>query len=84
MQAQTFHVRITDGRRIVLPPELCHSLSVGVGDTMVVRLEDNHVTLDSVERTIDRFQQLVADRVPAGTSLVDELIADRTLAAQRE
>ncbi len=89
MQAQTFHaetyhVRIGDGRRVVLPSEFCRSMSVGIGDMIVVRIEHDHATLNSVERTIDRFQSLVADHVPSNVSLVDELIADRQHAARHE
>ena len=81
MHSQTFHVRIGDGRRVVFPSELCRSMSVGIGDTVVVRVEDDRATLSSVERTIDRFQSLVAKRVPPDVSLVDELLADREAAA---
>ncbi|MDP1798011.1 MAG: AbrB/MazE/SpoVT family DNA-binding domain-containing protein [Planctomycetaceae bacterium] len=84
MHRQTFHVRIGDGRRVVLPSELCRSLSVRVGDTLVVRIEDGRATLNSVDRMIDRFQSLVAARVPQDISLVDELIADREAAALHE
>ncbi len=78
---QTYHVRIGDGRRVVLPSALCRSLSIGIGDTMIVRMESDRATLTSVEQTIDRFQSLVAAHVPANVSLVDELIADREAAA---
>ncbi len=71
MQHQTFHVRIGDGRRVVFPSELCRSMSVGIGDMVVVRVEDDRTTLSSAERTIDRFQSLVAQHVPPDVSLVD-------------
>ena len=84
MEPHTYQMRIGEGRRVVLPPEVCQSLSVGIGDTIVVRLEEDRATLGSVDRTIDRFQKLVAAKVPAGVSLVDELIAERAEMAVRE
>jgi len=66
MQAESYHLKIGEGRRIVLPAEVCRSLAVNVGDTLIVRLEDDRATLNSVDKTIERFQALVAERVPAG------------------
>lgn len=84
MQAQTFHVRISDGRRVVLPSELCKSMSLDIGDTLIVRMEPDRTTLSSVDRTVTRFQSLLAERVPSGFSAVDELIAEREDSARRE
>lgn len=84
MNPHPYHLKIGGGRRVVLPAELCRTLSLGVGDTVIVRVEEDHATLRSVDRTIARFQTLLAQRVPAGTSLVDELIAEREDEARRE
>jgi len=84
MEPHTYHLRIGGGRRVVLPPEVCQSLAVGIGDTLVVRLEAERATLGSVDRTIDRFQKLLAAKVPVGVSLVEELIAERAEMAGRE
>ena len=84
MQAHSYHVKIGEGRRVVLPSEVCRSMSLGIGDTIIVRVEDNRATLSSVDRTIERFQSLLAERVPHGVSLVDELIAEREDASLRE
>lgn len=84
MESHTYQMRIGEGRRVVLPPEVCQSLAVGIGDTLVVRLEADRATLGSVDRTIDRFQKLLAAKVPVGVSLVEELIAERAEMAGRE
>ena len=84
MQAQTFHIRIGNGRRVVLPSEVCKSMSLNVGDTLIVRIEPDRTTLSSVERTVARFQAMLADPVPPGFNAVDELIAEREDAALRE
>ena len=84
MQSQPYHIKIGEGRRVVLPSEVCKSMSLGIGDTIIVRVEDNRATLSSVDRTIERFQSLLAERVPPGVSLVDELIAERAEASLHE
>lgn len=84
MNPESYHLKIGGGRRIVLPSDLCRNLSLDVGDTVIVRLEDDQATLRSVDRTISRFQSLLAQRVPPGTSLVNELIAEREDEAARE
>lgn len=83
MQSQPYHIRIGEGRRVVLPAEVCKSMSLGIGDTIIVRVEDNRAMLSGVVRTIERFQSLLAERVPYGISLVDELIAEREEASMR-
>ena len=77
MKVETFRIRIGTGRRIVLPNEVCGLLSLAVGDRMIVRVESDHATLSSADRTVERFQSMLADRVPVGYSAVDELIAER-------
>ncbi len=84
MTAGSYHVKIGEGRRVVLPSEVCRSMSLGVGDTIIVRVDEDRATLSSVERTVERFQSLLAERIPPGVSLVDELIADREEASLRE
>ena len=59
-------------------------MSLGIGDTLIVRVEPDRTTLSSVERTVERFQSMLAERVPAGYSAVDELIAEREDASLRE
>lgn len=84
MDTQTFHVKIGNGRRVVLPSEVCRSMSLRIGDVLVVRVDPEQLTLSSIERTVERFQSMVAARVPQGYRAVDELIAEREDAASRE
>lgn len=84
MNQQSFHLKVGDGRRIVLPTEVCRRLSVGIGDEIVLRVEDDHATLSSVDQTIARFQAILAECVPPGVSMVDDLIHERREEAMRE
>ena len=84
MQTETYHVRIGDGRRVVLPAEVCKSMSLDVGDTLIVRVDPERTTLTSVERTVARFQSMLSKRMSPGFSAVDELISEREDASSRE
>lgn len=84
MQTEHYHLRVGEGRRIVLPTEVCRTLAVNIGDTLVIRRDENQFTVSSVDRTIQRFQELLAANVPAEVNLVDQLIAEREAAAGDE
>lgn len=47
MKVETFRIRIGTRRRIVLPREVCELLSLAVGDTMIVQLENDKTTKQS-------------------------------------
>lgn len=84
MNSHPYHLKLGEGRRLVLPADVCRGLALGVGDTVIVRLEDDRATLRSVDHTISRFQALLTERVPRERSLVDELIAEREEESLRE
>jgi bifunctional DNA-binding transcriptional regulator/antitoxin component of YhaV-PrlF toxin-antitoxin module len=84
MGHQIFQVRVSDGRRVVLPPEVCKLLKLEIGDTVIVDVSNGHVELQSLETNLAQFRALAASKVPPGVSLVDELIAERRAEAERE
>lgn len=84
MQTHTYHVKIGEGRRVVLPAEVCRAMSLGIGDTVILRVENDRASLSSVEKTIARFQSMLASRTPAGYSAIDELISEREDASLSE
>ncbi len=51
---------------------------------MVLRIEDNELRISTMKRRVERVQRLVRRHVKPGTSLVDDLIAERREAARRE
>ena len=68
--------------RIVVPAQFRKALGFQPGETLVARVEDDHLVLEkpeSVERRIRARFRGVADR-----SLADELIAERREEAQRD
>ena len=84
MNQQSFHVKIGDGRRVVLPTEVCRQLGLGVGDDVVLRIENDRATISSVDHAIARFQSILARQLPPDANLVGELISERREEAKRE
>jgi bifunctional DNA-binding transcriptional regulator/antitoxin component of YhaV-PrlF toxin-antitoxin module len=84
VENQLFHVKVSDGRRVVLPHEACKELGVEVGDTLIVNVGNGKVELHTFDTTLAEFRALLASKVPPGVSVVDELLAERRDAANRE
>ena len=59
-------------------------MGVGVGDELVLVLEDEGVRLLTPRQAVKRAQVLVRKYVPAGASLADELIEERRKETGRE
>lgn len=76
--------RLDEDGRILLPSAFREALGLRAGDTVIVALEGGELRLWSLERGIERAQEMVRPYATAGTSLVDELIAERHAEAGRE
>jgi hypothetical protein len=55
-----------------------------VGDEVVLRIEDDELRITTQQRRIERAQRRARRYLKAGTSLVDELLAERRQAARNE
>lgn len=75
-----FTLKMSEDGRIVIPAEVREALAIKVGD--VVMLDE--ARLFTRREQLRRAQALVRQYVPEGVSLVDELIAERRAAAERE
>lgn len=84
MDDNSYRVRVSEGRRVVLPAAACRELDIDVGDTVVVRVAGGDVRLQSLSSVVDRFRKKLRRKVPSSRSLVDELIAERRAEAARE
>jgi AbrB family looped-hinge helix DNA binding protein len=81
---QETRTRVNENGRVVIPATFRKAMGIKVGDEVVLRMEDNELRILTLKRRIERAQQLVRQHVKPGTSLVDELIAERREAAKRE
>jgi len=77
-------LRVNENGRVVIPAEFRKALGINAGDEVVLRMEDDELRITTLKRRIERAQRLVRKHVKPGTSLVDELIAERREAARRE
>ncbi len=81
---QETRARVNENGRVVIPVSFRKALGINVGDEVVLRIEDDELRISTLKRRIERAQRLVRRHVKPGTSLVDELIAERREATRRE
>ncbi|PKB68913.1 MAG: AbrB family transcriptional regulator [SAR202 cluster bacterium Io17-Chloro-G4] len=82
-QQKTIKVHVGPQGRIVIPAQFRESLDISTGETLIARVEDGRLVLETRERILARIRSWFAD-VPPEVSLVDELIAERREEARRE
>ena len=76
--------RVNANGRVVIPAAFRKRLGIRVGDEVVLRIEEDEVRITTLKRNIERAQRMVRKHVKRGTSLVNELIAERRKAARHE
>jgi AbrB family looped-hinge helix DNA binding protein len=76
--------RVNENGRVVIPASFRKALGINIGDEVVLRMEDDELRITTLKRRVERAQRLVRKHVKRGTSLVDELIAERREAARSE
>lgn len=76
--------RINENGRIVIPASFRKALGINPGDEVVLRLEDDELRITTIKQRIERAQRHARKYLRPGTSLVDELIAERRKAARNE
>lgn len=77
-------MRVNENGRVVIPASFRKRLGIRAGDELVLRVEDDELRITTLKRNVTRAQRLVRKHVKPGTSLVDELIAERREAARME
>lgn len=75
---------VNENGRIVIPASFRKALGINVGEEIVLRIEDDELRITTFKRGLERAQRLVRKHVKPGTSLADELIAERREAARNE
>jgi len=76
--------RVNENGRVVIPASFRKALGIKTGDELVLRLENDELRITTLRRRLEQVRRLVRKHVKPGTSLVDELIAERREAAGDE
>lgn len=76
-------VKLEANGRVLLPAEVRRQLGVSPGDTLLLDVDANGIHLWTQAMAIRALQEAVAVAVPAGVSLVDELLQMRREEAAR-
>ncbi len=76
--------RLNDNGRIVIPAAIRKQMGIAPGDTLLMDVEDGVLRIESYPARIARIQREIAQFIPPGVSLADELIAERREEARRE
>lgn len=69
--------------RVVIPARIRRSLSIGPGDTLVLRVVEGRIVLEKRADVLARVRRRFGG-VPEGVSLAEELISERREEARRE
>lgn len=77
-------LRIGPQGRVVIPAAMRRELEIEPGETLMVHVESRRLVLERRTEILERLRDEVRGVVPAGTSVVDELIAERRAEARRE
>jgi AbrB family looped-hinge helix DNA binding protein len=77
-------MRVNENGRVVIPASFRKRLGIRVGDEVVLQIQGDELRITTLKRNIERAQRIVRKHVKPGTSLVDELIAERREAAGHE
>ena len=68
----------------MIPAGIMKSLGLPAGEMLIVLVEEGEIRLMTIPTAVEKARALVRQYVPAGVSLVDELLEDRRREAERE
>ncbi len=77
-------VKVDAAGRLVIPKEMREALGIPDGGELRLKVEDGELLGMGRIAALRRIQRELRGTVPPGTSVVDELIADRRAEAARE
>ena len=75
--SKVYRARLDSSGRIVLPADVRERLGVSDGDSVLVVEDDVGFRIETADHALQAAQAYFASLVPAGVSLVDELLQER-------
>ncbi|MCI0459645.1 MAG: AbrB/MazE/SpoVT family DNA-binding domain-containing protein [Gemmataceae bacterium] len=82
--SDVIHTKLGEGRRVVIPAELCQRYGLEPGDPVVLESSDAGITVRPLDEVIREVQGYFAGVAPASVVLSEELLRDRREEAARE
>lgn len=81
-----YAMKMSEGGRVVVPVEVRKALHLREGETLLGELRDGEFVLMTRRQRLRKAQDLIARYCPLaeGESVVDELISEHRIEAQRE
>ncbi|HEX2160276.1 MAG TPA: AbrB/MazE/SpoVT family DNA-binding domain-containing protein [Thermoleophilaceae bacterium] len=83
-RARAVPLRIGPQGRVVIPAEMRRTLEIQPGETLMAHVEEDRLVIERREQILERLRGELRGTTPAGTSMVNELIAERRAEARRE
>jgi AbrB family looped-hinge helix DNA binding protein len=77
-------LRLGAAGQITIPGTIRAALGLNEGDTLIATVEDEEIRLMTIPVAVRKAQAIVRQYVPAGVSLVDELLEDRRREVEHE
>ena len=86
MVAKEARAQINQNGRIVIPASFRRALRIKSGDIVVLRLDQEkaEMRITTLRKQLAETREFLKKHVKPGSSVVDELIAERRKAARRE
>jgi bifunctional DNA-binding transcriptional regulator/antitoxin component of YhaV-PrlF toxin-antitoxin module len=82
--SHVIHTKMSEGRRVAIPAELCHEYGLEPGAPVVLEPSEAGIVLRPLDTVIREVQEFFADAAPPEVLLSDELSNDRRKEAERE
>lgn len=79
-----YYTRLSGGRRVAIPAEVCEKVGLNQGDPLEIRVNEHGLQLIPFDQVIQEVQQAFAPFRKSGVSMVDVLIRERREEAARE
>jgi AbrB family looped-hinge helix DNA binding protein len=76
--------KLSENGRIVIPAAMREALGFKPGETLVMDVHEGTLRIETYWSRVKRIQAQIAEWIPEGVSLADELIAERRREAQKE
>jgi bifunctional DNA-binding transcriptional regulator/antitoxin component of YhaV-PrlF toxin-antitoxin module len=81
---EVYRAKLNDEGRLVIPCACRKQLGIVPGQELLLQVSKQGLLVYTQDLAVKRLQDWVASNVPPGTSLVDELMAERSTEAAGE